>query len=78
MRASMTGYTQLYSYFSMFLSFLTRKITGLQELRKEIKEQRPEDIVDFVIAYCHAKKDGDPLPSTVDPIEGIKSAVNNR
>jgi hypothetical protein len=47
-------------------------------LRKEIKEQRPEDIVDFVIAYCHAKKDGDPLPSTVDPIEGIKSTVNNR
>jgi len=50
----------------------------IQELRKEIKEQRPEDLLDFVIAYCNAKKNSDPLPSTVDPIDGIRSSVNNR
>ena len=39
-----------------------------QDLRKEVKAKRPQDVAAYIIRYCQAMQKGENAPDTVDEL----------
>jgi hypothetical protein len=47
---------------------------NLQDLRKEVKAKRPQDLHAYIIRYCQAMQKGEPPPETVDELPGATTS----